>query len=47
VNTLFDADENTGSSRLDAIYAQIQALQAFKDEIVDDLDDFMSEVEGP
>ena len=34
-----------GMSRLDAIYKQIQDLQAFKDEIMDDLDEFMDDVE--
>lgn len=51
--TLFDADAEEAidshkpgeSSRLDAIYAQLKELEAFKDDIMDDLDDFMSEVE--
>ena len=34
-----------GYNRLDQIYAQIRDLQKFKDEIMDDLDDFMEEVE--
>ena len=47
VMTLFDADDHTpGSSRLDAIYAQIKELEKFKDDIKDDLDDFMSEIES-
>jgi hypothetical protein len=29
---------------LDAIYAQLKELQTFKDEIMDDLDEFMEEV---
>ena len=28
------------------IYGQLKELQAFKDEILNDLDDFMSEVES-
>lgn len=32
-------------NRLDAIYRQIQELQAFKDEIMSDLDEFMDDVE--
>ena len=51
--TLFDADAEEAidnhqpgqSSRLDAIYAQLKELEAFKDDIMDDLDDFMSEVD--
>ena len=42
-NTLFDND--AGTNRLDKIYAQIQNLQNMKDEIIDDLDDFMSQVD--
>ena len=47
VMTLFDAEANqgTGSNRLDAIYAQLQELQMYKDEIMDDLNEFMSEIE--
>ena len=33
------------NNRLDAIYAQLKDLQKFKDEIMDDLDEFMEEVE--
>jgi DNA-binding transcriptional regulator GbsR (MarR family) len=44
VHTLFEAD--TGTNRLDQIYAQLKELQNFKDEIMDDLDDFMSEVDS-
>ena len=32
-----------GSSRLDAIYAQLKELQNFKDEIMDDLDECMDD----
>ena len=35
-----------GISRLDQIYKQIQELQNFKDEIMDDLDDFMEEFDS-
>ena len=34
-----------GSSRLDAIYAQLKNLQSFKDEIMGDLEEFMDDVE--
>jgi uncharacterized coiled-coil DUF342 family protein len=34
-----------GKSRLDQIYKQIKELQQFKDEIMDDLDEFLEEVE--
>ena len=34
-----------GSSRLDAIYAQLKDLQSFKDEIMGDLEEFMDDVE--
>ena len=43
-NTLFDAD--SGSNRLEKIYGQIKELQAMKDDIMDDLDDFMSQVDA-
>lgn len=33
------------NSRLDAIYAQLKNLQSFKDEIMDDLNDFMDDFE--
>ena len=33
------------NSRLDAIYAQLRNLQSFKDEIMDDLNDFMDDFE--
>ena len=33
----------TGSSRMDAIYAQLKNLQKFKDEIMDDLEEFMED----
>lgn len=48
VQTLFDADDpkNFGAQRLDQIYGHLKELQAFKDQIMDDLDDFMSEVES-
>jgi archaellum component FlaC len=36
---------NDGQSRLDHIYKQIKELQQFKDEIMDDLDEFMDDVE--
>ncbi len=36
---LFDNDM-PGASRLDAIYKQIQELNAFKDEIMDELEEF-------
>ena len=36
---------NPAGSRLDAIYAQLRDLQNLKDEICDDLDDFVSEVD--
>ena len=39
-------DENIGVSRLDNIYAELRELQSFKDEIMDDLDDFMDEVQS-
>lgn len=42
---LFNAD--TGVNRLDHIYAQIKELQKMKEDIIDDLDDFMSEVNAP
>ena len=41
---MFEAD--TGTNRLDQIYAQLKELQNFKNEIMDDLDDFMSEVDS-
>ncbi len=34
-----------GHSRLDQIYKQIRDLQQFKDEIMDDLDEFLDDVE--
>lgn len=34
-----------GQSRLDQIYKQIKDLQKFKDEIKDDLDEFLDDVE--
>ena len=34
-----------GPTRLDHIYKQLKELQAFKDEIMDDLDEFMDDVE--
>lgn len=43
--TLFEPE--SGTNRLDAIYAQLKELQTFKDEIMDDLEDFMEEVETP
>lgn len=48
VKTLFDAEdpETNGGQRLEHIYGQLKELQAFKDEILNDLDDFMSEVES-
>lgn len=39
------AQAQEGASRLDAIYAQLKELQNLKDEICDDLDDFISEVD--
>ena len=39
-------EADTGTNRLDQIYAQLKELQNFKDEIMDDLDDFMSEVDS-
>ena len=36
---------NDGPTRLDHIYKQLKELQAFKDEIMDDLDEFMDDVE--
>ena len=35
-----------GTSRLDAIYAQLKNLQSFKDEIMGDLEEFMDDVES-
>ena len=47
VETLFDADDpSVGGQRLDQIYSHLKELQAFKDEIMNDLDDFMSEIES-
>lgn len=37
---------NDGNARLDHIYAQIRELQQFKDEIKDDLDEFLDEVDS-
>ena len=34
---------NDGNSRLDHIYRQLKELQQFKDEIMDDLDEFMDD----
>ena len=36
---------NDGNSRLDHIYRQLKELQQFKDEIMDDLDEFMDDEE--
>lgn len=44
INTLFDAD--SGENRLEKIYAQLKDLEQMKDEIMDDLDDFMSQVDN-
>ena len=38
--------QKEGSSRLDAIYAQLKNLQSFKDEIMGDLEEFMDDVES-
>ena len=41
-----DQAPREGSSRLDAIYAQLKNLQSFKDEIMGDLEEFMDDVES-
>ena len=44
VQTLFDMDDPK-ANKLDLIEYRLKDLQALKDEIMDELDDFMSEVE--
>lgn len=43
MNTLFDFD--SGENRLDKIYDQLKDLQNMKDDIMGELDDFMSVVD--